>query len=664
MLPRIEEDYHAIYVRRNQHLGIIQSVVEALKNSLDEKDTPIDHQAGITEIEHLIQKIDALSQEFSDHQIELNQLKQRLHAKKRQWSTAHTDSPLVNYWHKLEQKTGKPLVLLVDQLEEAFLFNKDNSTDELDDFLNALKKVFGNRIDAPRGRIVLTYRKEFAPELEGAFNQLELPYSKTFLLQLTRAQVKEVILGLTSKPALQKKYNLRIEPSLPTIIADDLLEDTDSPVAPILQILLTKMWERANTLNPSAPELTVKLYQALKSQGLLMDDFLQQQLGKLAEKNPQAVNSGLALDILFFHTNKMGHAIPKSTEDVLSRYHGREEETSQLLVELEELYLLNSIAPSVRKLSHDTLSLLVRQQYGESILPGQRASRIMHYKWMELSANPETLLSSGDVYAIRQGLHGMRTLSKEEHEFLDKSEREIKRKEIFQTRKETRIAVLETENQEQKAEVFLKRVEEKVNEERNQKYDRSIAYIIHAYNKYPEHSLSKRLVYSLIKNTDCMPTMQENASIIEQSIIPDLAPEDEPVQLVFPTNEWQLKVSFPSRIVVANQYGYDKAEKSIPIPDYGIITHVSFSEQDSLFAIRRSDGKIQLFDQSLNEILSLGEQDETSPYFYSGAIFIDNGQGIAFQANNSLVVYHLDPNKILNTYLTERPLTPREIEEI
>lgn len=40
----------------------------------------------------------------------------------------------------------------------------------------------------------------------------------------------------------------------------------------------------------------------MKRRGLLLDDFLEEQLRGLREQQSEAVDSGLALDLLFFHT--------------------------------------------------------------------------------------------------------------------------------------------------------------------------------------------------------------------------------------------------------------------------------------------------------------------------------------------------------------------------
>ena len=65
----------------------------------------------------------------------------------------------------------------------------------------------------------------------------------------------EVVAGPARAPRLRDRYGLTVAAELPGLIADDLLADRESPVAPMLQILLTGMWEAAKrgtmTIRPS-----------------------------------------------------------------------------------------------------------------------------------------------------------------------------------------------------------------------------------------------------------------------------------------------------------------------------------------------------------------------------------------------------------------------------
>ena len=70
----------------------------------------------------------------------------------------------------------------------------------------------------------------------------------------------------------------------------------------------------------ASPRFTLDLYEGMKRRGLLLDDFLEEQLRTLREQWPEAVDSGLSLDLLFFHTTPLGTAETRSAAEVAERY--------------------------------------------------------------------------------------------------------------------------------------------------------------------------------------------------------------------------------------------------------------------------------------------------------------------------------------------------------
>jgi hypothetical protein len=97
----------------------------------------------------------------------------------------------------------------------------------------------------PAGKLVLGFRKEWLAELESQLIAYELPRTKIFLEPLDRRGIIEVVQGPARSKRLRERYGLTVEDGLAEIIADDLLEDRGSAIAPTLQILLTKMWSKA-----------------------------------------------------------------------------------------------------------------------------------------------------------------------------------------------------------------------------------------------------------------------------------------------------------------------------------------------------------------------------------------------------------------------------------
>lgn len=257
LMPRIEESHTVLYIRRIQKKGLIGSLE------------------------------DRLHQDFSN--------------------TGNLTPG--EKWKQIESQTGKPLVIILDQVEEVYTRQNQDSPNELQDFMETLKQIFGNPELYPAGKLILGYRKEYHPEIDKIFRVYELPRAWVYLEPLNRRDIMEVVTGLTQTHELKQRYNVKVDEELPVIIADDLLEDKNSPVASVLQILLTKMWNQSkkDEFSPLR-EFTVEQYQALKREGIAMKDFFDQQMEKLRNWNREVVDSGLALDLLKYHTTELGTA--------------------------------------------------------------------------------------------------------------------------------------------------------------------------------------------------------------------------------------------------------------------------------------------------------------------------------------------------------------------
>ena len=76
------------------------------------------------------------------------------------------------------------------------------------------------------------------------------------LKPLDRRGIIEAIRGPARPGRLSDAVSLAIEDGLPEVIAEDLLADAGSALAPTLQVLLTNMWKRARQANPGGPAST------------------------------------------------------------------------------------------------------------------------------------------------------------------------------------------------------------------------------------------------------------------------------------------------------------------------------------------------------------------------------------------------------------------------
>ncbi len=424
LLPRLEQVCKVVYLRRDAGLGLWGTFKTVFK--VEESANSVHNQSIEKEIAFLENAIQHTS---LDSHIHLRQAIEQLRQKQK--------ASIKALWQAAEK--DKPLIIILDQAEECFTRPNRNLVNELEHFLLEVKDIFENPQDKPQGKLILSYRKEYSSEMEEAIKNLEIPREKIFLQHLDREGIIEIVLSLTKTERLQRRYNLSIEPELPMIIADDLLEDKESSIAPILQILLTKLWNLAEKDESFA--FTVANYQRLRKEGILLDDFFDQQVGKLREKYQELEETGLVLDILHFHTTNLGTAETHSLDEMRNRYGENAErldQISNLLNEFKHLYLLMDAGTSRTGLAHDTLAPLVKQRFKNSDKMGQRASLILENKVRNYEIDVDSLLDKEDLTVVEQGTAGMRLWTAKEAELIRKSQ--AKRARERQKNKLIRIA--------------------------------------------------------------------------------------------------------------------------------------------------------------------------------------------------------------------------------
>ena len=351
-----------------------------------------------------------------------------------------TPEAIAKAWKAAE--ADKPLIVFLDQVEECFTRPRaEGAGKELAAFVDVLHALFGLRSKRPQGRLVLSFRKEWTPDIEQRLEEGKIRHENVFLERLKLQGIIEVVCGPVSSAALKEKYKITVEEDLPEIIAANLLEDRESPVAPTLSILLAKMWDEAKKKSPGAPVFGVELYRDLKDKGLLLSDFVDEQLEKIEEWNPEVAESGLALDVLFYHTTDQGTAETRTLEQLKAEYAHRQEVIAPLLKKCIETNLFfaargeddeGNELPATR-LAHDTLAPIIRKRHRESDRPGQRARRVLQLraeKWKD--GNTGQVLDKDSLEEVEAGLNGMRVLREEESRLIDASHK--KQEQIEQER--------------------------------------------------------------------------------------------------------------------------------------------------------------------------------------------------------------------------------------
>ena len=341
------------------------------------------------------------------------------------------DVPVEMAWRVKEVQIRKPLFVFLDQVEELYTRPIADVTDEFEQLLKVVKATFCDPQCRPQGKLVLSFRKEWLAELETQLAAYELPRTKIFLEALDRRGIIEVVRGPALSTRLHERYGLTVEEGIAEIIADNLIEDRESAIAPTLQILLTKMWAKAIEANYEHPQFKQELYLQLKRDGILLRDFLNQQIAAFRERNLEAVDSGLLLDILAQHTTTLRTADQRSIAHLAQQYAHLGNMLPELLQQCLDLYLLTIAAGTQKestkttRLAHDTLAPLVREQFDLSDKPGQRARRILDSRSVDWDKDRAGMpLDEADLKIVELGIDGTRALSATEQRMM-KASREL-----------------------------------------------------------------------------------------------------------------------------------------------------------------------------------------------------------------------------------------------
>ena len=341
--------------------------------------------------------------------------------------------PMRQSWLELESQSQKPMTIILDQVEEAYTRPNGSVSEELRTFLDDIHDVFYDRTKRPHGRLILAFRKEWLAELKRKLGEYKLPYTEVFLERLDRQGVIEAVSGPAKTERLREHFRLSVEQGLPEQIADDLLDDAGSAVAPTLQILLSRMWEAAIKINPQRPAFTRDLYSSMRREGVLLRDFLEKQIDWVQSHNHEVMSPDLLLDLLSLHTTSLGTAEQCSIEDLAKHYQHHDKSLPQILSGCRDAYLLTggTTQSAKSRLAHDTLAPLVRQKFEMSDHPGQRARRILENRVVEWENGlVGTTLDAQDLSIVEEGKLGMRAWTADEQRMVAASRTRRRRRNV------------------------------------------------------------------------------------------------------------------------------------------------------------------------------------------------------------------------------------------
>ncbi|HEU4534083.1 MAG TPA: hypothetical protein VFS00_08195, partial [Polyangiaceae bacterium] len=286
-------------------------------------------------------------------------------------------------------------------------------------------------------------------EIESKLAEHGLPFARHHVKRLDREGVVEVVHGVERSARLRRRYHVGVEQGLGATVAADLLADPLSPVAPILQVLMTRLYARAREAGGDAPAFTSGLYTDLRREGLLLEDFLERQLKALPEGLRPHLDAGLVDDLLEAHTTASGTAATLTRADLEARYAHVKGDAQKLVEAMRDRGCSLLTGPSDdppapgapapagpvdpktdTRLAHDTLALLVRKRFHASERPGQRARRLLELRTGGRKEGADgDLLSPKELAIVEAGARAMRRPDDHERKLLAESRAEAERRE-------------------------------------------------------------------------------------------------------------------------------------------------------------------------------------------------------------------------------------------
>jgi WD40 repeat protein len=335
----------------------------------------------------------------------------------------------------IQSEEGYQLVIL-DQLEEIFTDPRENELSEVEK--RALIDLVGKLNKNEHIKVLLSFRKEFLAEIKALFKGQLM--EEEFLEPLSSKGILEAIEGLTLSTEYRDTYALSYEENgkgekLSHLIGQTILGDSAGNKAPLLQLLLRKMWDKV----PQKPRrITFELFEEVKSQNL--KELVGEQLKSLGTKFQEESNSGLVLELLFYFTTVRGTSAQHPIEKLALEF--QHPKLRQLLEGLKNLYLLieiDSLETSINvfRLGHDSLAPIIREMHELSDLPGQKAIRLLNSKKREIEDGESVEFSKTDLKILEAGRMGMRAWTdleeavfQENVERVSKEEKELEDKNI------------------------------------------------------------------------------------------------------------------------------------------------------------------------------------------------------------------------------------------
>ena len=311
-------------------------------------------------------------------------------------------------------------IYIFDQAENVIL--SDEKENRVSSFVLKVKEILSLN---PDNKVILTFRKEFLAEFSEAFDNYEIDFSYFFLKPLSEWGVREAIQGVCNKPFLRQKYGLSITEEVANLIYHEVERDDYSHKAPLLQIILKKMWDSAIQKSKSKPIFDVELFKSLKISGLY--SAVENQLNSLKIKLPLEFESGLIYDVVRFFVSDFGTSISRRDAEIREKY-SHIKNINHIKESLINSYILttspgqdNNEVP-VTRLSHDSLGMIILNIFNNSEKVSQRAYRLLELTHKNHKDIEHIFLNEYNLEILIKAEGSLRKFSNQEIELIKRSQ--------------------------------------------------------------------------------------------------------------------------------------------------------------------------------------------------------------------------------------------------
>ncbi|HVR10670.1 MAG TPA: serine protease [Thermoanaerobaculia bacterium] len=332
-------------------------------------------------------------------------------------------------WQVLrEQAEGTDALPVIDQVEEAWTLGQGD--EELATLLRAITEWLKTRPLRTGIQLLLSFREDRLSSVQDGLRRHGMRWHPFALRHLDARGLLETMTGFAGDPAVRDHYGIDFDPQeLPQTIVDAVLTGNSGAVAPVLQVLLARLWARAKSRaeKEGAAVRTIRRedFELELAAAAGLRDFLERQLQAVEAVCPMSFQTGFALEVLREYTTPGGTAAGQDTGELAARYPANAlVPVPRLVDEMAGAKLLYCDRPGSARMVHDSLAPVVQHAAAMSDRPAQRARRTLENRavdWeRERVGQP---LDDADLRIAEEGGAVMRRLTKSEERLLEASRR-------------------------------------------------------------------------------------------------------------------------------------------------------------------------------------------------------------------------------------------------